>query len=45
MPKCDFCGAVFHKQDLLVKHLGEKHKDKARLALLEHPERRPRETE
>ncbi len=45
MPECEFCGTVFQEQDLLVKHLGEKHGDKARLALLEHPERRPKETE
>jgi uncharacterized C2H2 Zn-finger protein len=44
MPKCEFCGAVFQKQDLLIKHLGEKHRDNVKLALLEHPERQPEKT-
>ncbi|MGQ9515462.1 MAG: hypothetical protein ACUVTL_10535 [Thermoproteota archaeon] len=40
--ECEFCGEKFEKQEELNKHLRFKHKDKIRLAIFEHPEKKAR---
>ena len=36
---CEFCGEKFESQEALSGHLNRKHRDKVKLAILEHPER------
>jgi hypothetical protein len=37
--KCEFCGESFENQEELGRHLREKHRNKVKLAILEHPVR------
>jgi len=34
---CEFCGKRFRNNEELRKHLSKKHRDKVKLAILEHP--------
>jgi len=36
-PSCEFCGESFEDQEALVRHLRKEHRNKVKLAKLEHP--------
>lgn len=35
--RCEFCGESFKDYEALSKHLHEKHRDREKLAIFEHP--------